>query len=150
MCANRCVYVQVLEHKVLALSFDVEWLVFALVSRASPSGWSDGSCLPERAWRGRRLSISAASTRTKRSSKLPVRNWRASFWQPNRLVINSAATNPLQFVYFHVFVLNWLQNRKKKISSLSERDFNAIMEQGGWCFLFLLLWNLPPVLFFTR
>lgn len=87
------------------------------VSRASPSGWSDGSCLPERAWRGRRLSISAASTRTKRSSELPVRSWRASFWQPNRLVINSAATNPLQFVYFHVFVLNWLQNREKKLAA---------------------------------
>lgn len=88
------------------------------VSCASPSGWSDGSCLPERAWRGRRLSISAASTRTKHNSKLPVRNWRASFWQPSRLVINSTASNPLQFVYFHVFVLNWLQKGKKIAASL--------------------------------
>lgn len=68
----------------------------------------EGSCLPKRAWRGRRLSISAPKTGTKLSCWLPVRSWRVCFWQPNRLVIISSTwhSQTLHCTYFHAFVLN--------------------------------------------
>lgn len=86
------------------------------LSLASPSGWSDGSCLPGRAWPGRRLSISAPSARKKPSGRpLPVRNWRASFWQPNRSVINCSLTSTAEGCLFC--------QKKKIITGLLKRDF---------------------------
>lgn len=70
------------------------WIQSALVFAFRWSDRRDGSCLPKRAWRGRRLSISAPKIGTKLNCRLPIRNWRVCFWQPNRLVIISSTWSP--------------------------------------------------------
>lgn len=84
------------------------WIKSTFVLLFRWNGRRDGSCLPKRAWRGRRLSISAPRIGTKLSCRLPIRNWRVCFWQPNKLVIISSTWNPpsLACTDFHAFVLN--------------------------------------------